>query len=174
MAILNKAPTILKKYMTTSNIKYQIVPPHNHRQNYAKKAINYFITWLTSLNKSFPLNLWCRLLLHAQDSLNLLWQCRVHPHLSAYADLNRTFDYNATPLFPPGLKIIIHEKRQQRGSWDPRGVDGWYLGLAKDHYRCHRVYCPRTNAEWIIDMVHIFPHNNAPPHCLRYLFSNSN
>ena len=164
----NEAPTILKQYMTTSKIKYQIVPPHNHRRNYAEKAINsfkdHFITGLTSLNKSFPLKLWCRLLPHAQDSLNLLRQSRINPHLSSYEDLNGAFDYNATPMLPPGLQVIIHEKRQQRRSWDPKGVDGWYLGPAKSHYRCHRVYCSRTNSERITDTVHIFPHNASPPH----------
>ena len=163
----NEAPTILRQYMTTSNIKYQIVPPHNHRRNYAEKAINsfkdHFIAGLTNLNKSFPLKLWCRLLPHAEDSLNLLRQSRIHPHLSSYADLNGAFDYNATTLLPPGTKLIIHEKRQQRASWDPRGVDGWYLGPAKNHYRCHRVYCSRTNSERITDTVHIFPHAANPP-----------
>ena len=153
--------------MTASNITYQIVPLHNHCRNYAKKAINsfkdHFIAGLTSLNKSFPLKLWCRLLPHAEDSLNLLRQSRIHPHLSSYADLNGAFDYNATPLLPPGTKLIIHEKRQQRASWDPRGVDGWYLGPAKNHYRCHRVYCSRTNSERITDTVHIFPHAANPP-----------
>ena len=106
---------LLKHYMTTSKIKYQIVLPHNHRQDYAKNAINsfkdHFIAGLTSMNKFFPLKLWCRLLPHAQDSLNLLCQSRVNPHLSAYADLNGAFDYNATPMLQPGLKVIIHEKK---------------------------------------------------------------
>jgi len=164
----NEAPTILKQYMTASKITYQIVPPHNHRRNYAEKAINsfkdHFIAGLTSLNKSFPLKLWCRLLPHAQDSLNLLRQSRINPHLSSYADLNGAYDYNATPMLPPGLKVIIHEKRNQRRSWDPRGVDGWYLGPALSHYRCHRVYCSRTNSERITDTINIFPHDASPPH----------
>ena len=55
-------------------------------------------------------------------------------------------------------------KKKQRKSWDPKGVDVWYLGPAKSLYRCHRVYYSRTNSERITDIIHIFPHNASPPH----------
>jgi hypothetical protein len=34
--------------------------------------------------------------------------------MSAHQMLNGTFDYNRTPLAPPGTKILIHEKPTQR------------------------------------------------------------
>jgi hypothetical protein len=71
--------------------------------------------------------------------------------------LNGTFDYNRTSLAPPGTKILIHEKPNQRRSWDPHGVEGWYLGPATDHYRCYRVYVSKTRAERITDTVELFP-----------------
>jgi hypothetical protein len=61
--------------------------------------------------------------------------------------LEGTFDYKKTPLAPPGTKVIIHEKPQQRGSWDPHSVDGWYLGPVMEHYPCHRVFTTKTHAE---------------------------
>ena len=46
----NKASTALKLTMTTMNIKYQLVPPSNHRANNAERAIqtfkNHFIAGL--------------------------------------------------------------------------------------------------------------------------------
>jgi hypothetical protein len=71
--------------------------------------------------------------------------------------LNGTFDYNRTPSASPGTKIIIHEKPNQRRTWDPHGVDGWYLGPATKHYRCYRVFVNKTRAERISDTIEFFP-----------------
>ena len=153
--------------MRQSGLTFQLVPPHNHRRNYAEKAIgsfkDHFIAGLCSMDPDFPLYLWCRLLPHAELTLNLLRPSRTSPHISAYEDINGPFDYNATPLLPPGIKITIHEKPNQRKSWGPRSVDGWYLGPALDHYRCHRVFSSHTRAERITDTLQTFPHYTKPP-----------
>jgi hypothetical protein len=52
-------------------------------------------------------------------TLNLLRPSQRNPKVSAYTMLEGNFDFNATPLAPPGIKVIIHEKPAQRGSWDP-------------------------------------------------------
>jgi hypothetical protein len=70
------------------------------------------------------MNLWCRLIRQAEITLNLLCALRLNPRLSAYAQLNGAFDYNATLLAPPGIKGIIHEKPGQHRSWAPHGVNG--------------------------------------------------
>jgi hypothetical protein len=59
--------------------------------------------------------------------------------------------------------VIAHEKPQQRASWDPHGVDGWYLGPAPDHYCCYRVYNNKTKADSILDTVEFFPAKVAMP-----------
>jgi hypothetical protein len=73
--------------------------------------------------------------------------------------LEGSFDFNKTPLAPPGTKIIIHEKPQQRKSWDPHGVVGWYLGPAMDHYRCYQVFTTPTKVEHIGDTEEFIPQN---------------
>jgi hypothetical protein len=78
--------------------------------------------------------------------------------------LEGTFDYNKTPLAPPGTKVIIHEKPQQRKTWDPHGTEGWYLGPAMEHCRCHRVFTNKTKAERITDTVEFFPQHTTVPH----------
>ena len=160
----NEAPKTLKTYMHTSNLTFQLVPPHNHRRNFAEKAIgtfkDHFIAGLCSLNPSFPLKLWCRLLPHAELTINLLRQFRIHPQLSVHEDIQGPYDYNAHPILPPGVKIVLHEKLSQPGSWAPRGQDGWYLGPALEHHRCHRVYCTRINSERTTDTVDMFLHSN--------------
>jgi hypothetical protein len=58
-----------------------------------------------------------------------------------------------------GFSMVVHEKPHQRGSWEPHGKLGWYLGPALEHYRCHRCHIIATNSERISDTVEFFPHN---------------
>lgn len=110
----NECSQILKEYMDDENETYQLVPPHLHRRNAAERAIqtfkNHFLAGLMSTNPKFPFYLWCRLLPQAVTTLNLLRQSRINPKLSAYAQLNGEFNFNATPLAPPGTKVIVHTK----------------------------------------------------------------
>jgi hypothetical protein len=83
--------------------------------------------------------------------------------MSAYAQLNGHFDFNRTPLATPGTHIIAHEKPDQRASWDPHGVDGYYLGPTLDHYRCYQVHIAKTKWTRIIDTVEFFPSKLSMP-----------
>ena len=103
------------------------------------------------------MHLWDRLLPQATITLNLLRTSRLQPQLSAYAHLFRQFDYNSTPLAPPGTRVIIHNKPQQRATWAPHREEGWYIGPATEHYRCYRIYVPKTHSERIADTVQFFP-----------------
>ena len=92
-------------------------------------------------------------------TLNMLRSSRIHPHLSAYAHMFGEFDFNKTPLAPPGTKALVHEKPAQRTSWGYNGVEDWYVGPALEHYRCVTCYIPETKRERIADTVKLFPHN---------------
>ena len=54
--------------------------------------------------------------------------------MSAYTELEGEFDFNKTPLAPPEIKVIVHEKPQQRKTWGIHGVPGWYIGPSMEHY----------------------------------------
>jgi hypothetical protein len=147
--------------MRSKNIDYQLAPPHCHRRNSAKRAIrtwkNHFIAGLASTNKQFPLHLWDRLIPQAVTTLNLLRQSRLNPRLSAHAQLNGTFDYNCTPMAPPGTRVILHETPAQRGTWATHGERGWYIGPAPEHIRNYWLYVTKTAAERICGTVELFP-----------------
>ncbi|KAG7345660.1 hypothetical protein IV203_033191 [Nitzschia inconspicua] len=119
---------MLKDFMQSEDLDYQLVPPYLHRWNAAKRAIrtfeNHFIAGLCSANPAFPIHLWDHLLPHAELSLNLLRGSRINPKLSAWAQLHGTFDYNRTPLPPPGCRVLVHMKQAQRESWAPHATDG--------------------------------------------------
>jgi hypothetical protein len=51
-----------------------------------------------------------RLIEQGLDSLNLLRASQINPRVSAYSQLNGTFDYNATSMAPPGMQVLLHEK----------------------------------------------------------------
>jgi hypothetical protein len=163
----NECSTALKQFMRTKNVDFQLVPPYDHRQNAAERAIgiwkDHFVSGLASLDPNFPMHLWCRLVDQCTQTLNLMRPSRINPRLSAEAQLNGTFDYNKTLLAPPGTKVLIHETPNRRRTWAVHGVDGWYLGGARDHYRCYRVYATKTRAERIARTVEFFPHYGEMP-----------
>ena len=143
------------------------MPPYLHRTNAAERAIqtykDHLIAGLSSCDPNVPLHLWDRLIPHATLTLNLLRPSRLNPRLSAEAQLNGAFDFNRTPLAPPGTRVIVHETPDNRRTWSSHGVDWWYLRPAPDHYQCHRVYIPRTRAERIAKTVEFFPHDCPVP-----------
>jgi hypothetical protein len=149
----NQAPGRLQSYMRAKSVTFQLVPPHNHRRNAAKKPIgtwkDHFIAGLSSLDPNFPMHLWCRLIPQATTTLNLLRQSHINPRLSAEAQLNGAFDFNRT-------RVVVHEKTTQRGWWDTPSIDGWHLGPAPKHYRCYRVYISKTASERHSDTVSFF------------------
>jgi hypothetical protein len=114
----NEASTALKNFFTTNNIAYQLVPPHCHRRNATERAIRtfkeHFVAGLSSVDPSFPMHLWDRLLQPAEITLNLLRTSRLHPQLSAAAHYHWLVDYNKTAFSPPGCKIIAHERPGKR------------------------------------------------------------
>ena len=134
----NEASKALKNFIHKEQTEYQLTPLHIHRRNAAERAIltfkNHFISGLCSVDKNFPLHLWCRLLDQAELTLNMLRMSWINPNLSAHEQLHGIHDFNATPLAPPGTKCIAHEKSSQRGTWAPHGQHGWYVGAAPEHY----------------------------------------
>ena len=66
------------------------------------------------------------------------------------------FDHNKTHIAPVGVKVIIHEKPATRQSWAIPGINGWYIGPAMEHYRCHKVYATKTIPERVSDIVEFY------------------
>ena len=111
-----------------------MVTPHIHRRNSAENTIgtfkDHFIAGLASVDPKMSLHLWCRLSPQALMTLDLLQQSRLHPKLSVFAQMEGQHDNNANPVAPPGIKVLIYKKSTVRKTWEPHGVEGWYLGPA--------------------------------------------
>ena len=83
------------------------------------------------------------------------FQC--NPNLSAYAYIFGNFDFNKTPLAPPGTKVAVHVKPAKRASWGYHVEPRYYVGPAMEHYRCFKCYIPTTGGIRVTDTVKIFP-----------------
>eukprot|EP00804_Cyclotella_cryptica_P024442 CCRYP_019261-RA/>CCRYP_019261-RA protein AED:0.29 eAED:0.18 QI:0/0/0/1/0.33/0.25/4/0/786 len=157
----NEASHAITEYLRQQNIKWQFVPPNEHRVNAAERAIqtfkNHFIAGLCSTDRDFPSQLWDKLLPQAQDSLNMLRTSRIDNTKSAYEILEGPHDFNRNPWAPPGCRAIIHEPATTRRSWGPRGTDAWYIGPAMHHYRSYEFYVPETRSYRISASARFFP-----------------
>eukprot|EP00804_Cyclotella_cryptica_P030317 CCRYP_011858-RA/>CCRYP_011858-RA protein AED:0.36 eAED:0.36 QI:0/-1/0/1/-1/1/1/0/366 len=157
----NEASHAITEYLRRQDIKWQFVPPNEHRINAAERAIqtfkNHFISGLCSTDRDFPSQLWDKLLQQAQDSLNMLHTYRIDPAKSAYEILDGPHNFNQNPWAPPGCRAILHEPGTTRTSWGLRGTDAWYIGPAMHHYRSYEFYVPETRAYRISALTTFFP-----------------
>ena len=146
----HECSTLLKEFLDAEAIDFQLVLPVVHCRNAAERAIrtfqNHSIAGLCGFDKDFLLHLWDQLLDQAELTLNLIRGSRINPKLSAWAQVNGTYDYNRVPLAPPGCRVLVHAKTQHRTTWAPHAIDGWYVGPAVDSYRCYRIWMWDTHS----------------------------
>ena len=112
---------------------------------------------------NFPTNQWDRLIPQAVLTLNMLRSARVNPKISAYAYIFGEFNFNATPLLPPGTKVIAHHAPEDRTTWDLHGEAGWYVGPLLQHYRCVECFFPKSKRTRHIPKIEIIPHDVPIP-----------
>ena len=157
----NECSQDLKTAFLKYKIQFQRVPPHEHRVNAAERAIrtlkNHFISILCTVDAAYPLSEWDRLLPQALLTLNLLRSSRIHPSLSAHASLFGNYDFNRTPIAPPGTKVVAHVAADTRTPFGVHGAVGWYIGPSLEHYRCWKCYIPDTMQERDVLKADFFP-----------------
>jgi hypothetical protein len=121
------------------------------------------VAGLSSVDPTFPLYLWDRLLPQAEITFTILRTSILHPQLSAVANFHGLVDYKKTAFAPPGCKIIAHKKPGKQRTWAPHGQHGYSLGPSMFHYRCQNVFISATDSEGIVDTLEFFPHNYQMP-----------
>jgi hypothetical protein len=70
----------------------------------------HFLSILASVDPAFPPNRWDLLLPQAELTVNLLHQSTLYPKMLAWEHLNGFYNFDATPMGPPGCRIISHAK----------------------------------------------------------------
>ena len=145
----NQTSSHLETYFkTVAKASFNYVPPGNHRTLHAERDIRtwkgHFKATRAGTDKSFPANLWDELLPHVDMTLNILRPCNIQPNTSAWDFMCGEWDYKRHPIGPVGAKVLVYENPESRASYADNGVEGFYLGYAPAHYRCHRVWIPST------------------------------
>ena len=163
----NECSQMLKDAFQKHNCDFQKVPPDMQRANAAERAIqtfkNHFKAILACVDPTFPVSQWDLLLEQAVLTLNMLRSSWINPKLSAHDILFGMFNYNATPIAPPGMKVVAHSKPQKMRTWDFNGEEGYYVGPALENYRCVQVYFPKTRSVWKVDTITFIPHDIPVP-----------
>jgi hypothetical protein len=67
------------------------------------------------------------------------------------------YEMVAHPFGIADCRIVVHESRSQRVSWDTLGTPGYYMGLTDAVVRSHNVLVTKTNSLQISDSVVWFP-----------------
>ena len=157
----NECAEVTKTWLVTTPIMLELTPVAQHRTNKAERAIStwkdHFIATLATTDPTCPLSLWEDFVEQAELTLNCMRMSPVHPSLSAWEALCGPFDILATPIAPLGMKVLVHDTPDKRGSWQVHGKLGFYIGRALLHYRCHSVYMVDTHATRISDCLAWFP-----------------
>ena len=138
-----------------------------HRQNSAEGAIRtfkaHFLAILAGIAPDCPRHLWDLLLPQTEKTLNLLRQATANPAISVWEYFNGKFNYNATPLEPLGISVIVHTKTGRGQSWDFHGKNGWSVGASMTHYRCQRIIPKLMRYMMISDTTDFRHHHITQP-----------
>ena len=152
--------------MKKKNIAVQLVPPNNHRANNAERAVqtfkNHLIACLATCDPDFPIKAAPAILAFVLLTLNLLRHSNISD-LSAHEEMYGIFDSNRYLLHPPGTRVITLDPPENRLSFAPHGVEGFYVGPSMLHYRCHQIYCPHSQALRNSDSVSWLPFERIIP-----------
>ena len=153
----------LKAAIAAACATHQLVTPYSHRRNLAERAIqthkNHFKAGLATADPNFPLCEWDRLIPQQNITINLLRNARSNPKLSAHSHIHGEFNFSATPLAPPGTKVVACVDPKARGTWDSNGEVGHCVGPALNHCQNVEIHFPRTRSTRFCDTVTFFPHN---------------
>jgi hypothetical protein len=148
MHLDNETSGAVEHYLRNRQIDYQFTPPDTHRTNRAERAIqtfkNHFISMLCLTDPTFPVGAWPHLLWMAEFTLNTMRGSGITPSISAWHQLHGHYDWNSHPVAVAGTRVLAFETPEQRSSWAPHGVDGWFIAPALQHYRCFDVLIKHT------------------------------
>ena len=67
--------------------------------------------------------------------LNLLHPATSNLEILAWENFIGKLHYDATPLGPLGISVIMHNRSSRQKYWDMRGKDVWIIRVSLKYYR---------------------------------------
>ena len=52
-----------------------------------------------------------------------------------------------------GCKVLLHNKRDIRKTWEDHAVEGYYVKTSKEHHRCNEIWVKNTRSIQIANAV---------------------
>ena len=159
----NETSDELEGFLREAQVQIQYVPPGIHRQNPAESVLrhakNCIFAMCSTADANFPSGLlFQEAVPQTEIVMNQLRPWHSDPTINAWTGMhNAPYDHLAHPISIYGMRVVVHEKADQRGSWALHGKDGFYLGPALQHYRCWRTYISETRATRITDTIAWLP-----------------
>ncbi len=146
----NQASAAYKAEIELTQMRYELVPPDDHRRNIAEKAIqtvkDHMVSVLSGCAPTMPMHLWCQLLPQIERQLLLLRQSSTNPGILAYAHVYGHHDYNRHPFVPIGTEALVHDRPRTRRTYAQHCRKAFVLGTSFEHYRCWKFWSTTTRA----------------------------
>ena len=147
----NQVPDEHKHQITKVNqVTCQLVPPGDHQQNIAEKAIqvfkDHFVANMCGIDPRCPLHLWCQFLPQTEKTLNFARPLHMVPTISSYAHAYGQYNYNTHPIAPFRCATETCVAPKDRGMWESHAVSGFHIGTSMEHYRCCTEHATSTRA----------------------------
>jgi hypothetical protein len=158
----SKLSNEVEKVFAALKVAVQYVPAHNHRTLRAERAIrtvkNRLVSGLAIADPDFPLKLWDESVPQLEITINTLGKWKGDSKTSAYKGMHgHDYDFDAHPIMPFGMKGYAYASKEERESFESKGVEAWYLGPSLQQYRCWKVYCAKTRAVRYTDTIAVLP-----------------
>ena len=119
---------------------------------------NYFIGRKPSINSHLSeFTLLDLLLPHTEFTLNPLRPSKINKNISVHTIMHGHCDFMKHPISIAGTKVLVHDRPMDRGSWDDRGTEGFFINKSPEHCRNHKCHMPVTNAIRTSNTVEFFP-----------------
>jgi hypothetical protein len=77
--------------------------------------------------------------------------CCLNPLLSTHEALEGTFSFDATPMAPLGMEVLVHQKPSRCKTWGYHAAKAWYLSHAASHNNCICVIMKEMGGERVTD-----------------------
>ena len=134
---------------------------HNHRVNAAEPAVKtakyHIIAHIATLDHQCSMQFWSKMLPHMHDTLNMLRTSCNNKKLTTYEELNGKFDWNLTPISPPGTRGMIFIHPDSRNTFALHCGEAFTVGRARHHYRLLEFYVPTTRGYHISGTFRLDP-----------------
>ena len=94
----------------------------------------HVIAKVATLDASYSIQLWSKMIPKMQDTLNMLRTLRQNNNLMAYKEKKSKFDWNKTLIAPLGTKAMVCIATNARNTFAPHCDEVFVTSMALHHY----------------------------------------